>query len=110
ISSKVIANRLKKWLPEIISPLQSAYVPGRLISDNTLVATVAAHFMHKLKTQEEGFFSLKLDISKVYDRVEWPFLQSMVNHLNISTLLGASDRVILYHLTYLYGLNTCYSL
>ncbi|XP_062028656.1 uncharacterized protein LOC133744586 [Rosa rugosa] len=102
ISSKVVANRLKKCLLEIISPLQSAYAPGRLISDNTLVATEVAHFMHKLKTQEEGFFSLKLDISKAYDRLEWPFLQSMVNHLNKSTLLGVSDRVILYHIPYLF--------
>ncbi|XP_062007013.1 uncharacterized protein LOC133724332 [Rosa rugosa] len=53
ISSKVVANRLKKLLPSIISPFQSAYVPGRLISDNTLVATEAAHFMHKLRRQEE---------------------------------------------------------
>ncbi|XP_062005945.1 uncharacterized protein LOC133723131 [Rosa rugosa] len=81
ISSKVIANRLKKWLPEIISPLQSAYVPGRLISDNTLVATEAAHFMYKLRSQNEGFFSLKLDISKAYDRLEWTFLRTMLTKL-----------------------------
>ena len=70
IASKVLANRLKKILPEIISPLQSAFVPGRLISDNTLVATEVAHFMKKLRRQKEGFFSLKLDISKAYDRLE----------------------------------------
>ncbi|XP_024164510.1 uncharacterized protein LOC112171581 [Rosa chinensis] len=81
ISSKVIANRLKKWLPEIISPLQSVYVLGRLISDNTLVATEAAHFMYKLRTQNEGFFSLKLDISKAYDRLEWTFLRTMLTKL-----------------------------
>ncbi|XP_024200296.1 uncharacterized protein LOC112203585 [Rosa chinensis] len=84
ICSKVVANRLKKCLPEIISPLQSAYVPRRLISDNTLVATEAAHFMHKLTTQEEGFFSLKLDISKAYDRLEWSFLYAMLARLGFA--------------------------
>ncbi|PRQ31207.1 putative RNA-directed DNA polymerase [Rosa chinensis] len=85
ICSKVVANRLKKWLPEIISPLQSAYVLGRLISDNTLVAIEVAHFMYKLRTQAEGFFSLKLDISKAYDHLEWSFLQAILTKLGFAS-------------------------
>ncbi|XP_061993825.1 uncharacterized protein LOC133711745 [Rosa rugosa] len=85
IGSKVVANRLKVWLPEIVSPLQSAYVPGRLISDNTLVANEAAHFMHKLRNQEEGFFSLKLDISKAYDRLDWSFISAILTKLGFAS-------------------------
>ncbi|KAM5569502.1 hypothetical protein ABKV19_016829 [Rosa sericea] len=40
--------------------------------------------MHKLKSQEESFFSLKLDISKAYDRLEWPFLHSILVKLGFS--------------------------
>ncbi|MDD0148658.1 hypothetical protein PSY31_23515, partial [Shigella flexneri] len=48
------------------------------ISDNTLVATEVAHLMKKLKRQADGFFSLKLDISKAYDRLEWQYLEAIL--------------------------------
>ena len=56
LSSKVFANKLKVWLPEVVSLLQSAYVPGRLISCNTVVANETAHFTRKLRHQETCFF------------------------------------------------------
>ena len=46
ICSKVLTNRLKAIFPDIISPSQSAFIPGRLISDNCMVASEIAHYMH----------------------------------------------------------------
>ena len=82
IISKVLANRLKQVLSNFISPTQSAFVPGCLITDNVLLAYETLHTMHCREKRKKGYIALKLDISKAYDRVEWPFLQGVMQRLS----------------------------
>jgi hypothetical protein len=79
--SKVLANRLKLILLEIIAPNQSAFVPGRLITDNILLAYECTHHMKNKRSGKEGFAAIKLDMSKAYDRVEWNFVEEMMRRM-----------------------------
>ncbi|KAL0427154.1 UNVERIFIED_CONTAM: hypothetical protein Slati_2890200 [Sesamum latifolium] len=101
------ANRLKVFLEKIISPAQSAFVLGRLIFDNILLAFELNHFLNAKTRGEQGWMALKLDVSKAYDKVEWLFLEQNAEregHIwgiaicrgapTISHLLFANDTLI----------------
>jgi len=66
IVTKVIANRPKHTLGDVIDIEQSAFVHGRLITDNALIAMECFHWLKKKRKGKKGLMALKLDMSKAY--------------------------------------------
>ena len=81
IISKVLCQRLKVCLPSLISETQSAFVPGRLISDNILIAQEMFHGLRTNKSCQDKFLAIKTDMSKAYDRAEWVFIQELLTKM-----------------------------
>lgn len=83
IISKTTSNRLKLILPDIISANQSAFILERLITNNVLVAYKTLHSMHSRMWGKVGYMTLKFDMSKAYDRVEWAFLDKIIRKIGV---------------------------
>ncbi|KAF5454971.1 hypothetical protein F2P56_024596 [Juglans regia] len=79
--SKVIANRLKEVLSVTISTNQSVFIPGRIITDNVMVAYEVLHSIKVRKKGKEGSMAIELDMSKAYDKMEWPYVGAVMKRL-----------------------------
>ncbi|XP_027150159.1 uncharacterized protein LOC113750373 [Coffea eugenioides] len=79
------ANRLKGVLNFCISKTQSAFIPGRQILDNVIIAHEYLHFLKNKRYGKEGYMAVKLDMSKAYDRVEWKFLRDIMQKMGFSS-------------------------
>ncbi|XP_043698525.1 uncharacterized protein LOC122649220 [Telopea speciosissima] len=78
IISRIMANRLKDALEILMSPVQSAFIPGRSISDYIFVAHEVFNYINKKKKGKHKYLALKLDMRKAYDRVEWDFIEQLL--------------------------------
>lgn len=81
VIAKLMAKRLKQFLPSIISLNQSAFVEGRQITDNVLIAHELTHYIRHKKSGNKGVAAFKLDMAKAYDRVEWDYLEAIMSRM-----------------------------
>ena len=78
IISKILVNRLKPIMDSIITPFQNAFIKGRNITDNILLAHEIIDVVRKKRGKRDSYGVLKIDVSKAYDRVNWNFLKAIL--------------------------------
>jgi hypothetical protein len=72
IFTKVGTNRLNKVAKTVVSPTQTAFMPGRNIMESVVIVHKTIHELHTKKFNGVIF---KIDFEKAYDKVKWSFLQ-----------------------------------
>lgn len=73
---KIVANRLKHIMPIVIDQSQSAFIKGRSIMDNILLAQE----LFRGYTREAGVpkCALKIDLHKAFDSIGWEFIRQIL--------------------------------
>ncbi|PKU77044.1 integrator complex subunit 11 [Dendrobium catenatum] len=80
IVAKVLVNRLKGVLPQLVSEEQAAFVPGRSISNHCLLAQ---ELLNKFKVSKLslGLLALKVDMEQAYDKMSWRTLELVLRQM-----------------------------
>lgn len=69
VLTKIVVAKLRPYLGKLISPLQTAFVPGRKGMDNVIIAQELIHSLSR-KKGNTGYMAIKIDLEKAYDKIE----------------------------------------
>lgn len=77
IVSKIIVGRIQPLLDSLVSPFQSAFVPGKKGIDNEIIVQQLIYTMSKKKGRN-SCMAINIDMEKAYDRLEWSFIRDTI--------------------------------
>lgn len=81
VISKILARRLKTIFPDAIEPNQTAFIKGRLLLENVLLASELVNGYHRTTLSNRA--TIKLDISKAFDTVKWSFITAVLKAMGL---------------------------
>ncbi|KAJ9565118.1 hypothetical protein OSB04_001084 [Centaurea solstitialis] len=101
--AKVLVERIKPFLGDLVSISQSAFIPGRKISDNILMAHELVVGYHLERGPPRCAF--KIDLRKAYDMVSWEYLFNMMMGFGFHPALVAWIKEMVSTTTFSIALN-----
>ncbi|RZB79929.1 UDP-galactose/UDP-glucose transporter 5 [Glycine soja] len=91
IVAKLLANRLKRIMPDIIDERQSAFVAGRQLLHSAIIAN---EVVEEAKRRKKSCLVFKADFERAYDSVSWDFLIYMMPEALAGLMREAINRNI----------------
>lgn len=91
---------------KIIFEDQSAFIPRRMITDNILIAHELLHSLHT-KHLVYSFMAWKSEISKAFDKVEWSFIDVVMQKMGFNDAWRRWIMTCLSTVTYSVLINGC---
>lgn len=85
VVAKILATRLSRILEKLMSLNQRAFMKGRWIAENSVIAQEVVYRVKKHKGKR-GLMIMKIDIKKAYDSMEWSFI------IRVLKAYGFSDQ------------------
>lgn len=70
-----VLNKFKVCLPKLVSSYHTGFILGKNTQENIMIAKEVIHSLHHMKGKK-GYFIVKVDLSKVYDKISWEFIWS----------------------------------
>ncbi|KAF7147570.1 hypothetical protein RHSIM_Rhsim03G0007800 [Rhododendron simsii] len=77
---------VQPFIHGLILEQQSAFITGRQIQDNIIVAHEIFHYLKHKKKGSRSSVAIKLDLNKAYDCVCWDFLLSVLGRMGFDRL------------------------
>ena len=82
LCARALAGRLLKVIHHVVAPDQTCGVPGRFIGENVALLRNVAYLADDL---DLPFALLSLDQEKAFDRVDWPFLLTLLSRMGFGS-------------------------
>ena len=98
IASASIANRIKPFLPKIISSDQTGFITGRFIGDN--IRTLYDLFQYTEAENIPGLLLL-IDFEKAFDSLSWSFIEKVLSFFNFG------EDIKIWIKTFYYNIKSC---
>nr|XP_025692373.1 uncharacterized protein LOC112794597 [Arachis hypogaea] len=92
VVAKILSKRLQPVMPELVEEEQSAFVSGRKIVNGALIACEVVHWVRK---KEIPAWLIKLDFQKVYDRIQWSFVDKVLKSMGFGEVWRSWIRTCL---------------